>query len=510
MSRDGMRDVTLADDDEPGTGDGAADAPGDHHRARHDVAPDDPAAVAAPRRSRAGPRRRRWWVLVALALVGLLGGVLVVDGVRSRRQIERLAGTPGVLEPVDSPLEEVWNEPGGWFHPAVHGPDLMVNQFHADGVVRLVGTDVVTGEELWDVTVPGSPPEESISCTPLTPEAPDVSTHVLCRLEVPVGPGVELPRHGPRGEPRLLVLDARTGDTVADRALDHGFGAIAALDADVVVATVRPDGRVRLQRQDPVSGEVRWTRDGDHALVGAGAGIGPRAPETEVQQGVVVVEGALGMAVSADGEVLGQWRAPSGELLDPDARAVTVTVLADGRFVVGSDVQPGDGTYGTVFTTDASDGFPIDGPVLEPVVDDGSADELLLTVDRGAGEIVALDRRTGDPVWRAEARPNAESLVVDHRLITEAGRAVVALDTRTGARLWDRPVDADGIQLLTDGRVVVVPTETQSSTPSVLTAADLADGRVRWTAEGPAGVMGFYAIGGRLIALQQEAMIRLR
>jgi outer membrane protein assembly factor BamB len=446
---------------------------------------------------------------VAAALAVALVTVLVVDGVRSRDVAARLSSTPGVLEPVSSPLEEAWNEPGGWFHPAVHGPDLMINQFHDGGIVRLVGTDVVTGEQLWDVMVPGAPPEDGIMCRPLTPDSPTVTTHVLCRLEVPVGPGTELPGHGPRGEPRLLVLDARTGDTVADRALDHGFGAIATLGADVVVTTVQPDGRVRVERQDPASGEVRWIVDSEQTLAGAGSGAGPRSPETEVQQGVVVLEGPLGMALSADGEALGEWQAPDGALPESDSRALTITVLADGRFVVGSDVERGDRPYGTVSVSDARDGFPIDGPVLEPAVDDGSADELLLTASTGGREIVALDRRTGEPIWTARATPRTEPLLLDHRLITSAGTDLVALDTRTGEQLWNRPIGRGDFQLLTDGHVVLVPSDTQSRTESTVTATDLADGRVRWTAEAPANVIGYYSIGGQLIALQQEAMIRL-
>ncbi len=454
-------------------------------------------------------RPRRRWPLIIAGLALALVAVLVVDGVRSRALAERLSRTPGLLEPVDSPLEEVWNEPGGWAHPAVHGPDLMVNQFHGGEIVRLTGTDVVTGEQLWDVTVPGAPLGDGM-CMPLTPDSPSVSTHILCRFEVPVGPGVELPGYGPRAEPRLLVLDARTGDTVADRALDHGFGAIATIGADVVVITVQPDGRVRVERQDPVSGQVRWTTDTEQTLAGAGSGAGPRSPEMDVEQGVVVLEGSLGMVLSADGELLGEWQPPEGELLHPDARAVSVTVLADGRFAVGSDVAQGDRPYGTVSESDSRHGFPIDGPVLEPEVDDGSADELLLTAPTGGAEIVALDPQTGEPVWTAEATPRTEPLVLDRRLITSSGTSLVALDTRTGALLWSRPVGAREFQLLTDGHVAIVPSGTQSPTESTFTATDLADGRIRWTAAGPANVVGFYAIGGQLIALQQEAMIRLR
>lgn len=83
------------------------------------------------------------------------------------------------------------------------------------------------------------------------------------------------------------------------------------------------------------------------------------------------------------------------------------------------------------------------------------------------------------------------------------------LDTRTGRRLWtaaddpqvDRPV-------LTDGHVVIFPTGYDDQEP-ILTAVDITDGRVLWTAAGPPGTVAFFEIGRRLIALQQEQMTRL-
>lgn len=104
VARDGMRDVALADDGEP-------DAGKEVGRAGSKV-------VRRPR------------------------GVGPVQG--SSR-----AGGP----------RRMWNQPGGWQHPAVHCPDLMVSLFEnrADGP-RPVANDIVTGEQRWDITHPTGAP----------------------------------------------------------------------------------------------------------------------------------------------------------------------------------------------------------------------------------------------------------------------------------------------------------------------------------------------------------------
>ena len=450
MSRDGgMRDVEL-DDGAPWAGDDAAPARGNPNPGRPEAGSAGPSGdgVGAP------PRFRRRWLLAG-ALVLLLAAVAVVDVIGARDRAAHLAAVVGVLEPVDSSLRERWIQPGGWQHPAVHGPDLMVSLFNDRGdALRLVATDIVTGEQRWDVALPEGIFEAGVACRALGADG-EVSTHIACRLDVPAAAGAEFPAYGPRSEARLVVLDAQTGETVGDRSLDHGFGTVETLGSDILVTTVLADGRVRVTREEPSTGRVRWSVQSEQPLPGAGSGPGPDAPETDVAHGVIAVSGPMAMALSEEGEVLGEWPVEAQAAAGP----VELTVLADGRFVVGTPKVQADVPYGTVSTSDARDGFPIDGPVLELDVDDGSASDLLLTTSEGAGEIVALDARTGEPRWSAAATPTSGALLLDHRLITTVGSDLVALDTRTGTRLWTA---ANGPQaehdLLTDGDVVLVPT----------------------------------------------------
>lgn len=297
-----------------------------------------------------------------------------------------------------------------------------------------------------------------------------------------------------------MVLDAQTGERVSDRSLEYGFGTVETLGSDILVTTVLSDGRVQVTREDPLTGRVRWTARSEQPLPGAGFGRGPHAPETRTEHGVTVVSGPLTMALSEDGEVLGEW--PAGDGLRP-------VELADGRFVVGTPDVPGTLPYGTVSASDAGDGFPIDGPHLRLAVDDGSASDLPLTTSASATEVVALDARTGEPRWSAEATPEDWDLLLDDRLITTFGDDLVAVDTRTGERLWTAPDDLRACRpLLTDGHAVLVTTGYDDQEP-ILTAVDVTDGRVLWTAAGPPGTVAFFEIGRHLIALQQEQMTRL-
>lgn len=127
-----------------------------------------------------------------------------------------------------------------------------------------------------------------------------------------------------------------------------------------------------------------------------------------------------------------------------------VTVLADGRFVMGGSHYPSDHPYGTVSASDADDGFPIDGPLLALEVDDGRASDLLLTVPEESCEIIALDARTGERVWSAAATPRTEALVP-----TDLG----SRESTLTARRRSGPVTSPGVGQFSILCVVVAATE---------------------------------------------------
>jgi outer membrane protein assembly factor BamB len=435
---------------------------------------------------------------------------VVVQGAEDSQRAARLAGTPGLLTEMTSAPVPSWSIPGGSRHLLAANTDVVLAGFLEDGEQRLVVDDAATGERRWQAPLAQVPIGQSLTCHLLSRGDRALTTHVVCGLAAPRPPTADYPGFGPASEQRLAVLDAGTGRVLSDRSLGLGFVAMTVDAGDVLLADVAQDGRVRLVREDPVTGDVRWTFTSDEPLPGAGDGVGPPVPGVRVEHGIVVLEGLVSWALSADGDVLARWQ-PAGPAGPGAGGPMEVTALADGRFAVGDPgfVRGGGARYGAVVTAADRVLFAIDGPVLPLVVDDGSAADVLLTVPPGSGRIVAVDALTGDRLWVAEQYSGGDALVLDGRLVTSSLSRVTARDARTGRELWtalpDRVVPDQ--QLLTDGRVVVVPT--QEGTSTSVTAVDPADGWVRWTAPGPTGVREYLAVAGRLFALQDERLVRM-
>ena len=217
--------------------------------------------------------------------------------------------------------------------------------------------------------------------------------------------------------------------------------------------------------------------------------------------------------------MLGEWHLTGGDQASAGGWFLDVAVLPDGRFAVGESggaSSPGQ-EYGTVSSSDARDGFPIPGPVLQPGVDDGSAADLLLTTARNGAGVVALDAGTGNRRWESPTTLKGGTILLDGRLIGIArsptavtGIELTALDTRTGRLLWTVRLPAAGQpeQVLTDGRLLVVPMYAPEA-GAVLVAFDPADGRSRWRVQVPARLHHLAVVDRRLYALTEGELIAL-
>ncbi|RYV52572.1 PQQ-binding-like beta-propeller repeat protein [Pengzhenrongella frigida] len=456
-------------------------------------------------RSRLIRAARRWWV-VAVASATVLALGLLVSGLLARQRADRLAALPGVLAPLDRSLPERWRLPAwGWGELAAVGDDdLLVFGRDARGAVRATLVDSATGEQSWSASFPEVTASGSLRCISL----PDDDARVVCH--VVTGAWVAAPGAGDSGagdvgdevaEPaRLVVLATATGRRTATHSLRSDNSAIAAAGSDVVVTEVLPDGRASVALRDPVSGRARWSFRSPAVLRTPSAG--PAWLYPVVQHGVVIANGPVTWAFALDGTVLGEWHLEGGDWAVRGGWGLDVTVLADGRFAVGEagGVGLSDEDYGTVSATDARDGFAIPGPILEPLVDDGSAGDVLLTAPADRGGIVALDAATGEVLWAAGAASWGSALVLDRRVIVVAGRGLEAFDARSGLMLWtvDIPMGNHAKLVLTDGRTVLVP-RFDPDRGAVLTAVDPADGREQWTAALPARVSRLDVVQGRLI-----------
>jgi outer membrane protein assembly factor BamB len=257
-----------------------------------------------------------------------------------------------------------------------------------------------------------------------------------------------------------------------------------------------------------VTARPRWTF---RSAGPVGAATASTVPVVEVRHGVVAVSGPGAWALDpGDGRLLGEWSPQRpGSLADVDP-SVDLRVLPGPRFVVGEpdagglDSEP----YGTISTSDARDGAHVPGPVVDPVVDDGSADDLLLVAPPGRGRVVAVDPATGRWRWQADAR--GEVVVLDGRLHARAGSAVTAVDVETGRIVWRTEMGTrrSSRDLLTDGRVLLVPTSSPDGAPT-LTALGLDDGRARWTVPAPSRIEEYHVLDGRLVAVTDEAAVGL-
>lgn len=479
-----MRDVVLVE---------VADLGPDAARA-----PGAPGGRAPGGRTPGAPRprrrpRRRWRLAAGLAVLLVAGSV--ISGVRARDRAAHLAALPGMLAPLDAAPRELWRtQLRGWGDVAAVGGDILLfgpDFDRAPAVELLAGA---TGRPRWVAPLPEIGIGSEVRCSPLGDPARPV--RVVCRLA--------------SAPARLVVLDARTGRRVADRAMDSDNSSVTSIGDDLVVAEVLSDGRVEVTRQDPVTGTARWTFRSARPL--RTPGVGPSWFDVSVQHGVIVANGPVAWAFAPDGTVLGEWHLPGGDSAVTGGWGLDISVLPDGRFAVGQSGGVGlsDAQYGTVSVSDARDGFPIPGPVLQPVVDDGSAPGVLFTRPTSRGGLAALDFATGRLLWEAGSEPWGDALVLDARLVAVAVRRLTALDARSGRLLWsvDVPAGNHAQQVLTDGREILVPM-LGTERGAVLVAIDPADGRTRWTTPLPTGTSRLEPVAGRLLALADRDLVAL-
>lgn len=506
MARVQMQDVILVEVADLGRDD-VAHVPGDDDGGEEG----NGSASGRTRTSgRAWRRLRRWWPLAAGLVVLLVGGS-VSAGLRVRDRTARLAALPGVLAPLDPSLRELWRVPmRGWGQVGTGGGDVLLFGRDDQGQDAVEMLDGTTGERRWVTSLPELTTTGDVWCVPLDDAGRGDAAHIVCKLVASSMIDAQDGYYRPEGAARLVVLDASTGRRVAERTMDSPDVFAEPLGRDLIVAEVLADGHAKVTRQAAVTGEVRWTFRSAQPLREPSGG--PVWLYPSVQHGVIVANGPVTWAFAADGTVLGEWHLEGGDWAVRGGWGLDVTVLPDGRFAVGESGGVGlsDDQYGTVSTTDARDGFPIPGPVLQPVVDDGSAPNILFTVPTGSGGLVALDPATGERLWEFHSIPWGDALVLDGRLFAVVGRSLRAFDARSGHPLWtaDVPMGNHSQQVLTDGRVILVPVF-DPELGTAVTAFDPADGRKRWTAQLPTGVSYLAVADGRLLAMTDRDLIAL-
>lgn len=481
--RDARRDVELIeDDDHPGV-----PGPAGTHRRRagERTTPGDDAHEPGAHPDEAHTRRHRRraaavgaGLVTALVVAGLVGQGVVTA--RERDRVARLAGVANLLDPLTGPPRVLWSDAGSMADTTVRtAGDLLVGTAEGPGgEVRVQARAAATGAVAWDV--------ELLPAGTRT-DVPDDTEHVGARLGC-AGMGVDvelvacladdtlvahvdgLQHVLAPGVVRLLLLDPQDGSVVVD--LSDAVDVSRPPDSFTVVGDV-----VVLAGADPDSAHVRAvTREGAVAWQSttptATTPGRTRAWLEPVDDGMVLVTGDGVHLLTAAGTTLRSVPLGADDMIVSAVRD-TVVVLAREA-----------GRDGDTATRERTLAVRADGVVEHPGtpvplgVDDGTG-PALLTTDTGA--LHAWDR-DGTSLWSADQRVSyGSSIVLDGRVHAASGNDLVTLDARTGEVLWRAPDLLPETALLTDGRhlLVAAPPVDGEEHPG-LVALDRTDGSVVW------------------------------
>lgn len=222
--------------------------------------------------------------------------------------------------------------------------------------------------------------------------------------------------------------------------------------------------------------------EGGPPLLWVHEGLGKGAATPAVVDGVIYVPGMPDrgtgylFAVNADGSR--KWAAPYGEestvLQAPGPRSTPTIAGELGYLMTGKGAvvcfRTADGTVAwSVDTLERFDGEQLLWNIAESVVVDD--DRVYCTPGGDGASLAALDRFTGETVWRSEALSDksghCSAILIRHNdrplLVTMTGDHVVGLNPENGALLWKHehatrfdihavtPVYADGMIYYTSG-----------------------------------------------------------
>ena len=287
-----------------------------------------------------------------------------------------------------------------------------------------------------------------------------------------------------------VALDGGGGNRVwSSRAADTGSGGMLRGDVRVFAGPVAAGGRAFVL--DPAGNVTAVSLSGGTSWRAA---VRPSDVDEPGTTGGVATDGARVYAATAYGEIRALDADSGGvvwekKLPEPARGAPTV---ADGRvFVVTQNntvvaYSAGDGAEAWSWR-----GVPEMGNLLSsanPAVSGG-----IVVVPFTSGELVALDAKSGKPVWNdtlARASRSfavsglstiAASPVISDGVVyaTGVGSRTVAINLKTGARLWDVPFGSSHTPAVAGNAVFLVDLDEN------LTALDRRSGEVLWATHLP-------------------------
>jgi len=405
------------------------------------------------------PRRRRWWwaAVGGVAVAGLLvGGQAALDARRHRIET-RFDDVPGVLLAVPQRPSVLWSTSGDdtRFSSAVQVGPHLVAVTDGPGELAIREIDRSTGEPVWTTTVPvdEAPPDDGSGQSSCVPAGTD--DLVVCAVG-PIGSSVTPPENE---NTQLVVLDASDGTLVATWRTP-------------LRTWTAGDGGVQTMSSTSAGDVVTWTLTTfdttGHTTARLELGSVADPPATEDSPSYDIgVQARDGYTVFTHrGSV---WRVLDGAVTDETEVGPEMSVQLGPRgLITTSPWNLGSDTADTELHFADGSTQQVEGTTMDATVDDGSADDVVLTMER-PGTLVARDAVSGSVLWSQRGTPLGGDLVLDDVVyltasdgfgITPASTtSVVALDARTGEIRWAQPTNVGGWPM-TDGRAVYVDATT--------------------------------------------------
>lgn len=466
---------------------------------------DDGHPAAAADETRVAGRVRRWWAVLLVGALVLVGAQLALAA-RDRSLATRFAQLPGALPPVEADVRALWQVDEADAEVLTEGVELdgklIGVRTGSDGTQSVVALDRRTGEERW--TAPLTDPDAVLaqrgaraavtSCLPVPEAEADSTEHrVACLVSdalLALGIRGRLTVTRPPTTSRVVVVDATDGRVVADRTAPAAI-AFAVLPGLVAVGTPGHDGHAEVTAQDLLTGEVLWTYSSPRPAldpVGDVSGFGVLALGDRV---AVLEVGSSVTLLGADGTVTRERQ--RYDRLSRDGAATRLEVLSGYLAFrpVTTIVRPGRADV------------TIPGRLVHRAVDDGSLPGIELIE---GSRMQARDATTGDRLWQTDRHTSGPVLVLDGLVYCTSGDApgeIVAYDGRTGALVWSATVGSyDQLaRLMTDGRVLLVGlTPEEGAAAGSLVAFSLTDGERLWRVPLPDGLDAAWTLGHVLVA----------
>ena len=481
---------------------------------RHDDDGSPPAPPAHPAppddgpRATAAARARRWWP-VAVGVVAVLAVTQATLTTRDRSHLSRIQARPGVAQTTDAAVTEKWRRDvpgsielaqsatvvdGRWVGAAVA----------ADGTQTLQAIDPETGATTWSTVLAGPEPAPTGALLPAptcgldrpTGTASDSPTLLCLVLAGYATPGGSASSASPEpSSARIVVVDPATGAVTAERAAAPS--SVLAVDAEVAyVAEVTADGFGLVTATDPRTGASRWTfRTPQPLQVTPGQPLHVRLSAAD---GRVLMGSKQGPAwlLSSDGSVEREITDVAGAALVAPRAGVLALQTWSGSSSPHLNVLASD--------SGSTAGPTIQGDVVTPTIDDGSAPGLIFT---GGSHLTAWDATSGAERWSVSVSSAARNLVLlDGRLYQSTEIGLRALDATSGALLWQKrvliPAGSSHLPtVVSDGRAVFL---LETASTRRLVAFDPTDGSRMWASMLPEDTTDLAVLGGRIVALQRS------